>query len=90
MSGSLTHLIINHKYFYTFQINPTGQVPAIDDNGFYLGESRAIALYLCNKYHPDNDLYPFDPERRAQVDHMLYFDAATFYPVFVQCFVCIS
>ena len=65
--------------FFFSQINEAGQVPAIDDDGFKLGESRAIATYLCNKYAPDSELYPKDPKKRAQVDRLLYFDAGTLY-----------
>ena len=39
-------------------MNEAGQVPAIDDDGFKLGESRAIIQYFCNKYSPDSELTP--------------------------------
>ena len=60
-------------------MNVAGQVPAIDDDGFKLGESRAIIQYFCNKYAPDSELYPKDSKKRAQVDRMLYFDSGTLY-----------
>ena len=57
-----------------FQVNPAGQIPAINDNGFYLSESMAIVQYLCNKYAPDNQLYPKDPQKRAQIERLIYFN----------------
>ena len=33
--------------------------------------------YLCNKYAPDSTLYPKDPQERATVDKLLYFDLKT-------------
>ena len=81
----LLKVSLYYLFFYlafSVQINPAGQLPTINDNGFALGESRAIVSYLCNEYAPDNDLYPKDPQKRAQVDRILYFDAGTFFPVF--------
>ncbi len=41
-----------HKLPAFLAINPAGQVPAIDVDGFYLAESIAIAQYLAEKYNP--------------------------------------
>ena len=47
-------------------INPTGAIPAIDDDGVALSESLAINLYLAKK-HSLGRLYPATLEGEAQV-----------------------
>jgi len=60
------------------KMNVQHAIPTMDDNGFYLNESRAMLQYLANKVeHPS--LYPKDPKARAQVDMKLYFDMGTLY-----------
>lgn len=46
---------------------------------FFLICSRAIMMYLCNKFCTDENqhLYPTDPEERGKVDKMLFFDMGT-------------
>ncbi len=41
-----------HKMPEFLAINPAGQVPAIDVDGFYLAESIVIAQYLAEKFNP--------------------------------------
>jgi glutathione S-transferase len=48
-------------------INPFALVPAIDDDGFILSESHAIARYLAAR-HGRNDLLPTDLRKRALVE----------------------
>jgi glutathione S-transferase len=48
-------------------INPFGLVPAVDDDGFILSESHAIARYLAAK-HGRDDLLPPDLQMRGTVE----------------------
>ncbi|XP_054712243.1 glutathione S-transferase 1-like [Uloborus diversus] len=61
------------------KMNPQHTVPTIDDDGFYLAESRAIQAYLVNKYSPNHPIYPEDSQKRATIDRMLHFDIGTLY-----------
>lgn len=45
--------------------SPLGKIPAIDDDGFTLADSSAIAFYLEAKY-PDPCLLPADPQLRGK------------------------
>jgi len=59
------------------KINPEHTVPAMKDidNDFCLWESRAIMIYLAEKYSKDKHLYPADDiETRARINRLLFFD----------------
>jgi len=58
-----------HKSPEYLKVNPRGQVPAIDDNGFCLFESHAIIRYVGNK--SNSSVYPTDLKARALVDEAL-------------------
>jgi glutathione S-transferase len=45
--------------------SPLGKIPAIDDEGFTLADSSAIAFYLEAKY-PEPCLLPADPQTRGK------------------------
>ncbi|MCW1382469.1 glutathione S-transferase family protein [Novosphingobium sp. KCTC 2891] len=45
--------------------SPLAKIPAIDDDGFTLADSTAIALYLDAKY-PEPQLLPADPQARGK------------------------
>ncbi|XP_049948977.1 glutathione S-transferase 1-1-like [Schistocerca serialis cubense] len=64
------------------KMNPMHTVPTIDDNGFYLWESRAIIGYLVDKYAKDDSLYPKEARKRGLVNQRLYFDVGTLYARF--------
>lgn len=56
----------------------------MDDNGFTLWESRAIMVYLAEKYGKTDSLYPKDPKQRAVINQRLYFDMGTLYQRFAE------
>ncbi|XP_069700049.1 glutathione S-transferase 1-1-like [Periplaneta americana] len=64
------------------KINPLHTVPAINDDGFTLAESRVILIYLVEKYGKDDSLYPKYPQKKAIVNQRLYFDISTLYSNF--------
>jgi glutathione S-transferase len=48
-------------------VNPLGQIPVIDDDGFLLRDSQAILVYLASRYDAQGHWYPNDPKLRGQV-----------------------
>lgn len=65
-----------HKKETNLARQPFGQVPAIDDNGFALFESRAICRYLSEK--ADSALTPRDPQQRARMEQWLSVEQSNF------------
>ncbi|XP_050350082.1 glutathione S-transferase 1-like [Nymphalis io] len=62
--------------------NPMRTVPFIEEDGFYLGDSHAIILYLFDKYgKPEHSyLYPTDKQKRATINQRLFFDCGILFP----------
>ncbi|KAF8837492.1 glutathione S-transferase-like protein [Paxillus ammoniavirescens] len=63
-------------------IQPFGQVPVIDDDGFILYESRAIARYLAAKYADQGtpNLIPTNPKELAFFDQAASIELSHFDP----------
>jgi len=61
-------------------MNPAGTMPTLDDNGLHIWESRAIVMYLMQKYGGNNKMYPKDVDARALVDNMLFYDDGVIFP----------
>lgn len=61
--------------------NPMHSIPLLNDRGFYVADSHAIATYLITKYGADkrSTLYPNDVQDKATVDSRLYFDTGVLF-----------
>ena len=49
---------------WIYDLNPTGKVPVLDEDGWLLPESAVIGEYLNERY-PEPPLWPDDPGERA-------------------------
>ena len=67
-----------HKQPAHMARQPFGQVPAIDDDGFSMYESRAIARYLDGK--AGGKLTPTDPKHRAKMEQWISVEVENFTP----------
>lgn len=70
---------VNPRPEWFLKMNPNHTIPTLDDNGFYLSESRAIMAYLVHQYGKDDNLYPREAKQRATIDSILYFDNGYLY-----------
>lgn len=62
---------MEHMALWFLQVNPARQVPALDENGSFMAQSRDIVKYLIGKYGAADHWYPKDPVRRKEVDEWL-------------------
>ncbi|XP_065304948.1 glutathione S-transferase 4-like [Dermacentor albipictus] len=68
------------------KLNPFLKVPTLEDGGFVVHESTAIAYYLLSKYAPQSQLYPPSPRLRARIDQILATIASSIRPHVVEFF----
>ncbi|KAH0832875.1 thioredoxin-like protein [Lanmaoa asiatica] len=70
-----------HKAAGFIAHQPFGQVPYIDDDGFILFESRAIARYIATKYASQGSaLIPTDVKKLALFEQAAYIEAFNYDP----------
>ncbi|PRQ27291.1 putative glutathione transferase [Rosa chinensis] len=71
-----------HKKPEYLKIQPFGQVPAFEDEGFALFESRSICRYICEKYAKQGNkgLYGENPLAKASIDQWLEAESHSFSP----------
>ena len=67
-----------HKQPAHLARQPFGQLPALDDEGFGLYESRAMARYLNDK--ASGKLVPTDPKARALMEEWISIETSNFTP----------
>jgi glutathione S-transferase len=67
-----------HKKEPHLSHQPFGRIPAIDDDGFQMFESRAICRYLDQK--SGSKLTPSDPKARAKMEQWISVETSEFTP----------
>lgn len=66
------------------RISPHHMVPTLVDNEFSMFESRAICIYLVEKYGKNDALYPRNAKTRATINQLMYFDMGTLFKRFFE------
>ncbi|MBS0375881.1 MAG: maleylacetoacetate isomerase [Proteobacteria bacterium] len=69
-----------HRAADYLALNPQGLIPALDDDGFVIGQSLAIIEYL-EETHPEPSLLPGDARGRALVRSMAQAVACDIHPL---------
>ncbi|RAS09222.1 glutathione S-transferase family protein [Cupriavidus alkaliphilus] len=63
-----------HKRDEFLALNPLGQLPVLDDDGFVMRDAQAILGYLAARYDPSGRWYPTgDPQALGEVNMWLAF-----------------
>jgi glutathione S-transferase len=62
-----------HKSPWFLQINPLGQLPVVDDDGFVLRDSHAILVYLASRYDASGKWYPREAQAMGKIAEWLAF-----------------
>ncbi|XP_052870030.1 glutathione S-transferase 2-like [Anopheles cruzii] len=75
-----------HRKPEYLKLNPQGSIPTLVDGETVVHESRAILMYLCDRYSREDSWYPRDVLRRTSVNQRLFFDACVLYPRFTEFF----
>ncbi|HEX5419369.1 MAG TPA: glutathione S-transferase family protein [Gammaproteobacteria bacterium] len=60
-----------HKREPFLSLNPFGQMPALEDGAFRIGDSHACLVYIARKYDPHSRWLPSDAESEAKVAEWL-------------------
>jgi glutathione S-transferase len=60
-----------HKREPFLSLNPFGQMPAIEDGAFSIGDSHACLVYIARKFDRENRWLPVDAEGEARVAEWL-------------------
>ncbi|MDQ8936361.1 glutathione S-transferase family protein [Acinetobacter rudis] len=68
---SVDFLAGEHKSADLLKLNPFGELPILDDNGFILRDSQAILIYLAGKYAGEA-WWPSSPQLQAEVSQWLF------------------
>ena len=61
------HPGLEHKGEAFLRVNPFGQLPAIDDDGYVLRDAQAILVYLASRYDRSERWFPVDPATRGRI-----------------------
>ena len=49
------------------EVNPLGQIPVLEDNGFLLRDAQAILTYIASRFDIEQKWYPDDARLRGEV-----------------------